>query len=344
MSLSILDRPTTDPTHLYRYRDGLYAVDLLTAAIVHFDLFSYLRDHPGTLDDVCEGLKVARRPADVLITLAAANGLVERRDDVISITDLAREHLTTGSAFNLGAYYASLKDRPVVQDFVRVLQTGKPAHWGGGKAGHDWHASMEQEAFARSFTAAMDCRGALLGNALASSLDVSRYRRLLDVGGGSGIYACIMAALHPHLTATVFDQPPVDRIAATLIAERGFADRVSVLAGSFFEDDWPAGYDAHLFSNVLHDWDEAEVLALLRRSYAALPPGGLLLIHDAFIDEDKTGPLPVAEYSAILMHSTQGKCYSVVEYDDMLSRAGFRDAGYWPTACDRGVMTAHKRA
>lgn len=344
MSLSMLDLPTTDPTPLYRYRDGLYAVDLLTAAIVHLDLFTWLLEHPSTFDQLCEGLDLAQRPADVLVTLAAANGLIARRDGVLTVTEMAREHLTRGSAFNLAAYYASLKDRPVVQDFVRVLHTGKPAHWGGDKAGQDWHVSMEQEAFARSFTAAMDCRGAYLGPTAASALDLSRHTRVLDIGGGSGIYACVITARHPHLRATVFDQPPVDRIAARLIAERGCADRVAVAAGSFFADSWPAGHDVHLFSNVLHDWDEREVETLLQRSFAALPPGGVVVIHDAFIDRDKTGPLPVAEYSAILMHSTQGKCYSVTEYEAMLTAAGFQNARYQATAADRGVMTAGKPA
>jgi predicted O-methyltransferase YrrM len=342
MSLSLLDHPTTDPTRLYRYRDGIYAADLLTAAIVHLDLFTWLADHPSTFDGLCDGLGLARRPADVLVTLAAANGLVTRRGDVLAVTDMAREHLTRGSAFNLAAYYASLKDRPVVQDFVRVLRTGKPAHWGGDTAGQDWHASMEQEAFARQFTAAMDCRGAYLGAALASAVDLSGRTRLLDIGGGSGIYACVMTARFPHLRATVFDQAPVDRIAATLIAERGFDQRVAVSAGSFFNDDWPAAHDVHLFSNVLHDWDAPEVEALLQRSFATLHAGGLLLIHDAFVNDDKTGPLAVAEYSAILMHSTQGKCYATSEYAALLARVGFRDFTFRETAADRGVVTARK--
>jgi len=98
----------------------------------------------------------------------------------------------------------------------------------------------------------------------------------------------------------------------------------------------------HLFSNVLHDWDEPEVNSLLRRSFGALPQGGRLLIHDAFINDDKTGPLPVAEYSTILMHSTHGKCYATSEYAGFLSSAGFRDVTFTATAADRGLMTARK--
>jgi hypothetical protein len=96
----------------------------------------------------------------------------------------------------------------------------------------------------------------------------------------------------------------------------------------------------HLFSNVLHDWGFAEVRQLLAISHAALVKGGLLVIHDAFINANKTGPLPVAEYSALLMHSTQGKCYSVGEYAELLGEAGFEPGTHEETAADRGFMVA----
>ncbi|MGN6917300.1 methyltransferase, partial [Neisseria sp. P0017.S004] len=72
----------------------------------------------------------------------------------------------------------------------------------------------------------------------------------------------------------VFDQSPVDRIAAQLIRERECQDQVGVRAGNFFTDAWPADCDVHLFSNVLHDWGLAEVRDLLARSYQSLPPVG----------------------------------------------------------------------
>ena len=93
---------------------------------------------------------------------------------------------------------------------------------------------------------------------------------------------------------------------------------------------------------MLHDWDLPEVRKPLRASFESLQPGGMLIIHDAFINREKDGPLPVAEYSALLMHSTQGKCYAVGEYEDLLTEAGFRGFTFQTTAADRGVMTAHR--
>lgn len=341
-SPSLLQPPHTDPLHLYRYRDGLYAVDLLTAAVVDLNLLTWLGRHPSDIETICRHFDLAARPADVLMTLLSANGLVEHRGGLYEVTPLAAEQLCDGSPFNLAPYYASLRERPVVKDFLRVLRSGKPAHWGGETDGKDWHRAMEDETFARTFTAAMDCRGHYLAQALNQKLDFTGRRRLLDVGGGSGIYASVLTAHHPEISAVVFDQPPVDRIARSLVTERGCADRVAVIAGNFFDDAWPAGCDVHLFSNVLHDWDSPDVARLLAKSFESMPSGGLLVIHDAFINATKTGPRPVAEYSALLMHSTQGKCYSTREYESMLDEAGFRRPAFTETAADRGVMTAHK--
>jgi predicted O-methyltransferase YrrM len=340
MDLSL--SPSTDPLEIYRYRDGLYAVDLLTAAIVEFDLFTWLADHPVDLAGLCGHFQFHERPADVLVTLCAANGWIERQNGTLQVTAVAREHLTAGSPWNLAPYYASLANRPVAKDFARVLRTGKPASWGSVSSGVDWHKSMEDETFARQFTSAMDCRGRYLAQALAKAVDLGGRTRLLDIGGGSGIYACTFAAHLPDLRATVFDQAPVDRIARTLIAERGFSDRVAVHAGDFLRESWPAGHDVHLFSNVLHDWDETEVKALLAASAASIQPGGIIVIHDAFINAEKTGPLPVAEYSTLLMHSTQGKCYSVSEYAALLRDVGVVPGDFAATAADRGVLIGHR--
>jgi hypothetical protein len=99
----------------------------------------------------------------------------------------------------------------------------------------------------------------------------------------------------------------------------------------------------HLYSNVLHDWGTAEVMKLLSLSHAAQLPGDLLIIHDAFINAEKKGPLHVAEYSCLLMHSTQGKCYSTSEYAEMLTACGYEPGCYQDTAVARGFMTAVKR-
>ena len=341
-SLDLLQSPATDPTSIYRYRDGLYAIDLLTAAISHLDFFTWLNGHPGDRQMICRSLDLRERPADVMLTLFTAMGLLQSLNGVFSLTDLARERLVTSSPWNIGPYFDSTKERPVCRDMVTVLRTGKPANWASLKSEKEWAKAMEDDAFASQFTAAMDCRGVYLGPPMAERLDCSNHRHLLDIAGGSGIYACAMVARHSHLRATVLEKPPVDRITSRRLAERGFADRINVRRGDMFVDRFPDGCDIHLFSNVLHDWDVDRVEQLLRKSFEALPDGGMVVVHDAHVNATKTGPLPVAAYSALLMTLTEGKCYSEKEMADSLTRAGFSGPTYFPTAADRSVIIARK--
>jgi acetylserotonin N-methyltransferase len=277
-----------------------------------------------------------------MLTLFAAMGFVEERQSVFHLTPLAREHLVKASPWFLGPYYDSLKSRPVALDLLKVLRSGKPANWGSQKDGKDWHVAMETEEFAAQFTAAMDSRGVYLAQAVAKSLDLSWRSHLLDIAGGSGVYACSLVTHHPHLSATVLEKPPVDTIAARAIANRGCSDKVSVAAGDMLDGPLPTDADVHLYSNVLHDWDEPVVRQLIGKSFEALPSGGLIVIHDAFLNAEKTGPLHVAEYSVLLMHSSEGRCYSTAEMERYLIDAGFRASSYRDTAAARGIMTATK--
>ncbi len=336
--------PKTDPFMILRYRDRQYAAELLAVAILHFDLFTWIRDHAeADIPMICSQFQLSQRPVDVLITLCRANGFVALDERAkLRLTDLGGEHLTSDSAWFLGPYYKPIQDTPIYRNFVQVLESGKPANWQAKNEGADWHASMRNPNFARDFTNLMNCRGLAFGQSLARKLKIQLGQRthLLDIAGGSGIYSATMVSAIPQLCATVLEQSPVDEIARAEIGRHRLEARVNVMSADMFVGAWPENADIHLFSNVLHDWDAAEVLQLLKRSWDNLPAGGLLVIHDAFVNEEKSGPLPVAEYSALLMNITQGKCYSIGEYREMLAQVGFIPGTYEPTIGDRGFMTA----
>jgi hypothetical protein len=346
MNQDLKTAPTTDPAPILRYRDRQYAAELLAAAIVHLDLFTWLEGNAGaTTAAICAHFEFAERPADVLLTLLRANEFITTdQDDRNELTTVAREHLVNGSQWFLGPYYAPIQDTPIVKEFLKVLRTGKPANWQAKDEGSDWHESMLSEDFARGFTALMNCRGIAFGQALAKAVtpQLGERRRLLDVGGGSGIYASTMVSAHAQLRAKVLEQAPVDTIAREEILKHGLQNSVEVISGDMFGDAWPEDTEIVLLSNVLHDWDFPEVRQLLERTSETLSSGGLVIIHEAFLNDDKTGPLPVAEYSALLMNITQGKCYTPAEYGRILTELGFKVGPYEDTIADRGFMTAVK--
>ena len=337
--------PTTSPTLLLRYRDRQYAAELIATALLHFDFFSWLAENGGSLPTtIAKHFGWAHRPLDVLLTLGCACGLLSRDSrSGIHLTTQGREYLVKSSPWFLGPYYQPIRDTPIVQTFLRVLTTDQPGGWQAKSDHSDWHQSLLDPTFARSFTDLMNCRGTVFGQHLARALQpwLGDRRLLLDVGGGSGIYASTFVTAHAQAQAIVLEQSPVDDLVRQEVQRHGLQDRIQVVTGDMFSIDWPR-CEILLLSNVLHDWDVPAARLLLAKASQALPIGGLLVIHDAFLSDDKTGPLPVAEYSALLMNITQGRCYSAAEYGEMMSDQGFQPGPYQPTLADRGFMVAHR--
>ncbi len=310
------NRVVCDPIRLYQLRDGVYAPDLLIVAVVDLDLFSWLERHPGATESrICAELGLAARPVDVMVTYLVALGLLDRLGDVVAPTELARQHFTAGSLFDLRAYYASLRERPACAELRAILTTGEPAAWASAAHGDDWASRLDDPAFAAGITAAMDARGRFLGPHLADALADVPMSNVLDIGGSSGIYLCALADARDGLRGAVFERPPIDRAARALLQDRSFHERIQVIAGDMFTDPLPEGFDLHLLSHVLHDWDEQRVRRLLSAAFTSLTPGGFLVDHDVHVNRDKSGPLAAAEYSVLLMHATHGKCWSVGELE-----------------------------
>jgi SAM-dependent methyltransferase len=342
--------PTTDPTPLFDLAEGMHAIEALTAAVGWLHLFEQLETHPSDSTEICASLSLAPRPGRVLLTLLASLGLVQRDGrGVYHLTDLAREHMLPGSPWSLAPCFEALKDRPSCRSMLAVLRSGQPLGAPDPAASEQteastqpWLQGMDQEAFAEYFLNAIDSRNAYLAHVLAERLDLADRRSLLDVAGGSGIYACALVRRYPYLRATVLEKNPVDAVARRAVARRGLSDRVYVASGDMLGAPLPEGHDAHLYSNVIHDWDEATVRRLLAASFSALRPGGQIVLHDAFLDESQSGPRAVAEYSVLLMSFTAGRCYAVPEVRELIEAAGFRDVGLLRTAVHRSVVTASK--
>lgn len=346
MPFNLKQNPTTDPALLLRFRDRQYAADMLAVAIGKLNLFTWLNAQ-GTADTTAiqSEFGLATRPLDVLLTLCRASGLIQTDCDQHQLTDLGREHLVESSPWFLGPYYAPIVDSPVAQGCLQVLSHDRPANWQASDDGNDWHESMLDKEFAKSFTDLMNCRGTAMGQALADAVAplLQDSKHVLDVGGGSGIYSSTLLAKCDHLRATVLEQSPVDQLTRQEVRRHGLEARIDVVTGNMFADPWPTAVDCVLLSNVLHDWDFPEIRKLIKQTADTLPRGGHVIIHETFLNDEKTGPLPVAEYSVLLVNITQGKCYTALEYGEILLEHGFEVSPYQDTIADRGFITATKQ-
>lgn len=340
-----LERPTTDPTPIFELFRGALATELLTAAVAHLRVFERLAAGPKSVDALAAELQLAPRSAVVLFTALRAMRLLTT-DEVgqLMLSPTAREHLLPDGPFFVGDYVGLAAEAPSVLRMTELLRNNGPQRREETafiyREGTE--TAMEAEASARHLTLALAGRAKNVAPALAAAVDASQARTLLDLGGGTGIYAIALLQKNPQLRAVVFDRPEVLKVAAEMAAEYGVADRVELVPGDMFVDPLPTNVDLVLLSNILHDWDVPECRKLVGRSAAALRPGGRVLIHDVFLNDALDGPLPIALYSASLFSLTEGRAYSAAEYRALLAEAGLAPGGVSRTAVHCGVLDGRK--
>jgi ubiquinone/menaquinone biosynthesis C-methylase UbiE len=335
----------TDPTPIFELFRGSYATELLTAAVAHLNVFGRLAQQPLTPADLGQALGLAERPMVVLVTALRAFGLlaIDAQGRLV-LSDLGREHLLPGAAFDVGDYIGLAANSPGVLEMVERLRTNRPAEHSAGVAfiyRNGVRSAMENEAAARHFTLALAGRAKNVAPVLADKLLLSDARLLVDVAGGTGIYSIALLQKNPGLRAIVLDRPEVLKIAQEMASSHGVADRLSVQAADMFRDPIPEA-DVILLSNVLHDWDVPECRTLIARCAASLRLGGRLLIHDVFLNDALDGPLPMALYSAALFTLTEGRLYSAAEYRAWLAEARLAAGPVTPTLIHCGVLAARR--
>lgn len=348
MTKNMLSPPALDPTPLFELFRGSYATELLTAAVAHFQLFTKVGEDGLKSAELQAELGLARRPFVVLTTALQAMGLLKHAGNCFELTPLASDHLLAGKAHYVGDYIGLAAESPGVKEMVERLRTNRPANAAADDGGAAFiyrdglESAMEREASARFLTLALAGRAQNVAPHLAQVAELANSKCLLDIGGGTGLYSIALLQRHPQLRAIVFDRPEVLKIAAEFAVKHGVSDRLICQPGDMFAADLPMNCDAILLSNILHDWDEPQCAELVQRCAAGLPTNGQLLIHDVFLNDDLSGPLPIALYSAALFTLTEGRAYSAAEYRHWLTAAGLQPSPVRPTLIHCGVIGGQK--
>jgi len=166
--------------------------------------------------------------------------------------------------------------------------------------------------------------GLLSSPHVVSAFDLSRFRRLVDLGGPTGHLAIAACRRYPDLLAVVFDLPDAVELAKEIIEASPSADRIEIMAGDFFVDPLP---DADLFAlgRIVHDWSEEKTVTLLSKLHERLPSNGAVLLAEKLLDEVKSGPRWAQMQNLNMLVCTEGKERTLGEYQALFKQIGFRD-------------------
>jgi hypothetical protein len=161
-------------------------------------------------------------------------------------------------------------------ELLGTIITGAPAYV--HRYGREFWADLDTRTeLRRSFDARMNWRFRVQAPQIAERFDWSRFAEILDVGGGDGVVLAAILQVHPELRGRVLDLSPTTTAANDRFAASGLGERASAITGSFF-DPLPAGADAYLLCDILHDWDDNHALKILSECRQAAGANGTVVV------------------------------------------------------------------
>ena len=179
----------------------------------------------------------------------------------------------------------------------------------------------------------------LVAEMAIDSYAFGRHRRLLDVGGGEGVFLTAMARRAPKLELGLFDLDSVGARARKRLDSEGLGARINIFGGSFLTDPLPTGFDIITLIRVLHDHDDDTALILLRAVHAALPEGGKLFIAEPMAQTPGAERAGNAYFGFYLLAMGSGRPRTPTEIAAMLRTAGFAGSRLLRTAIPQTVRT-----
>jgi ubiquinone/menaquinone biosynthesis C-methylase UbiE len=299
----------SQPKHLILLRQvSSFTTSRIILTANNYRMFDHLEGSGRTAASLARIISADKRATELLLDSLVGVGLLRKATGFYRNTPATSRYLVRGKPDYQGdilRHYSVLWDNWSGLD--KVLKSGKP-----------YKKSFDH----KSFILGMHNLASQRVKSLMNSINVKGVRNLLDLGGGPGTYAMAFAKKNIHVT--LMDYPETLRIARRLIKDAGLTGKIKLLPGDFTRDPIGNHYDLILISQIFHAYSEKESREILKQCRRALNPGGRVVIHEFFINEDRTSP-PFSAIFAInmLVNTTGGRTYTPNEMSSWMKKTGF---------------------
>ncbi len=293
-----------------------------------------LHDRPATAHDLAPALEVDPVALDLLLGHLTTLGVVERTDTGYRTTEFgALLRADAGNGLNNLLHHDTAAGRAdlAFADLIHSVRTGEAAY--PLRYGQDfWTDLAEQPRLREAFDRQMTWRIRQRIPKFVKAIDWERFATIVDVGGGPGDLLAAVLEAHPNATGHVVDLevgPARENLAR-------FGIRAEASAGSFF-DPLPAGGDAYLLFDILHDWDDHEAGRVLGRCAEAIQGDGRLVVIEGI-----RGVGAATEMDLIMLVHFGGRERSVEELEALAEPHGLALAGVTEVPGDHSVLEFRK--
>ncbi len=289
-------------------------------------IFSLLLRKPNGLDAVAIGVELGLLVdrLERLLDMSVLVGLLRKVETKYVISPDCVPFLDKSSDLYQGAFIEYIES----SSYVKLSNLGKrliennDERDGVGEKKSVFTKLYSSKSTIEGFADAMWNLGVKASTELVNKLDLSKYKSLVDVGGGNGSFAIPLAKQYTNIGVTIFDLKQVRDSAERKINQFKLGDRVFFKEGDFWCEELPAA-DLYVFGFILSDWSDDDGLLLLSKAKESINEGGLMIIVERLFDDEKSnGPLETSAQDLAMMVEINGRHRSEAEYRDMLISAG----------------------
>ena len=302
-----------------------YAPPLILEAAIRHKIFDLLEVGAKSVEQVAaESGASVRGLRIVMNALVGLELLSKDPHEVYSLTPESAEYLVSGKPTFMGGTirHTSSQLLPKWLRLNEIVQTGSsPAGVNQEEGGAAFFQQFVEDLFPRNYPAA---------KRLAELLQVADAQapvRVLDLAAGSGVWSIALAQRSPQVTVTAVDWPGVLEVTRRVTARIGVEDRYLFVAGDLAQADFGAGHHVATLGHILHSEGEERSRALLKKTFAAMAPGGTIAIAEFLVDEGRRSPPMALLFAVNMLVATQnGDTFTFGEISGWLREAGFENA------------------
>ncbi len=300
------------------------AKTLLSA--VELEVFTILATGPMDAETLRKRLDLHERSTLDFFDALVALGMLDRHDGLYSNTPETDLFLDKAKPSYIGGFLVMVNDRlyGFWGSLTEGLKTGRPQNE-AKNGGNFFEILYGDPAKLSSFMQAMTGISMGSSKAIAQKFPWQDHRTLIDIGSAQGGLVVEVGKAHSHITGGGFDLPVTGPIFEEYVASFGLEDRFKFIPGDFFADDLPSA-DVLSMGHILHDWNLSQKKTLIQKAYDALPDGGVLLVFEGIIDDERRkNAFGLLMSLNMLIELPGGFDYTGADCCRWMKEAGFRE-------------------
>jgi SAM-dependent methyltransferase len=307
--------------------------NILIAAI-KWKIFDYLVESVSA-QTVAEKLQFHPRNTELFLNALAGMEIIQKNNGLFSNTEKSAEFLVSKRPEYLGPFFLHVHrwQEQIGLNMETLIENGPPDEMNMNRAdGTNWADSIRN-------SAAYHYGGPVryITQIIRSLPEFPSMKKMLDIGGGIGIYTISVVSNHPDMKGVVFEQPPVAAVAREFIREYDAEDRIAVMEGNYITDDIGDSYDL-IFASATLNFYKDRFNDIFRKVYDALNPGGVFITHQDGIKNERTKP--IYHISEFLSYELYGRDFAIEQglIADSMLQSGFKSVRSFTKQSDFGDM------